>query len=36
MWQKIYDLNKSKIGDSPARLKLGTVLDLPSPPTQRQ
>ncbi len=33
MWQKIYDLNKSTIGDSPAKLKLGMVLNLPSPPT---
>jgi nucleoid-associated protein YgaU len=36
MWQKIYDLNKPKIGDSPARLKLGMVLDLPAPPDQKQ
>lgn len=34
MWQKIYDLNKSKIGESPAKLKLGMVLDLPTPPTR--
>lgn len=34
MWQKIYDLNKSTIGDSPARLKLGMVLNLPSPPSR--
>jgi nucleoid-associated protein YgaU len=36
MWQKIYDLNKPSIGDSPAKLKLGMVLNLPSPPTQKQ
>lgn len=34
MWQAIYDLNKTTIGDSPARLKLGMVLNLPSPPTR--
>lgn len=34
MWQKIYDLNKSAIGDSPAKLKLGMVLNLPSAPTR--
>lgn len=36
MWSKIYDLNKSMIGDSPAKLKLGMVLNLPSPPTHKQ
>ena len=33
MVQKIYDLNKSAIGDNPAKLKLGQVLKLPQPPT---
>lgn len=36
MWQKIYDFNKSTIGDSPAKLKLGMVLKLPTPPTRKQ
>lgn len=34
MWSKIYDLNKTQIGDNPARLKLGMVLALPSAPTR--
>ena len=32
--EKIYELNKSAIGDDRARLKLGMVLKLPEPPTQ--
>jgi nucleoid-associated protein YgaU len=32
--EKIYELNKSAIGDDMARLKLGMVLKLPEPPTQ--
>ncbi|HTL27799.1 MAG TPA: LysM peptidoglycan-binding domain-containing protein, partial [Tepidisphaeraceae bacterium] len=32
-WEKIYDANKDKIGADPAKLKLNTVLKLPSPPT---
>ncbi len=32
MVQKIYDLNKSAIGDNPAKLKLGQVLKLPQAP----
>lgn len=36
MWQKIYDFNKSVIGDSPAKLKVGMTLNLPSPPTKKQ
>jgi Tfp pilus assembly protein FimV len=31
-WQKIYDANKDAIGPNPARLKVGTVLRLPSQP----
>jgi nucleoid-associated protein YgaU len=31
-WQKIYDLNKSKIGSNPARLRVGMVLQLPKAP----
>jgi nucleoid-associated protein YgaU len=30
---EIYDLNKGKIGEDPARLKLGTVLKLPAAPS---
>lgn len=33
MVQKIYDLNKSAIGENPAKLKLGQMLKLPQPPT---
>ena len=33
MGEKIYELNKAKIGDDPARLKAGQVLELPEPPT---
>jgi nucleoid-associated protein YgaU len=33
---KIYELNKDQIGADPAKLKLGTVLKLPSPPTVAQ
>ncbi|HEV2292900.1 MAG TPA: LysM domain-containing protein [Tepidisphaeraceae bacterium] len=32
--QKLYELNKSTIGDDMARVKVGTVLKLPEPPTQ--
>jgi nucleoid-associated protein YgaU len=32
---KLYELNKSTIGPDPARLKVGTVLKLPEPPTTR-
>ena len=32
-WQKIYDANRDVIGANPARLTVGTVLRLPSPPT---
>jgi nucleoid-associated protein YgaU len=31
-WEKIYDLNKSKIGSNPARLRVGMVLELPKAP----
>ncbi len=34
-WQKIYELNRSQIGDNPARLKVGMILVLPEPPTVR-
>lgn len=34
-WQSIYDANKGVIGDSPARLKVGTVLTLPAAPTKK-
>jgi nucleoid-associated protein YgaU len=33
MVQKIYDANKTAIGDNPAKLKLGMVLKLPAAPT---
>ena len=33
MQTKIYELNKEQIGADPAKLKLGAVLKLPSPPT---
>ena len=33
MSTKIYDANKPMIGDDPARLKVGQVLQLPEPPT---
>ena len=33
---QIYELNKEQIGPDPAKLKLGTVLKLPSPPTVAQ
>ena len=36
MATKIYELNKQQIGDDPAKLKLGMVLKLPSPPTATQ
>ncbi|HUB24294.1 MAG TPA: LysM peptidoglycan-binding domain-containing protein [Tepidisphaeraceae bacterium] len=32
-WQKIYDANRALIGDNPARLKVGMVLQLPQSPT---
>jgi hypothetical protein len=32
-WQKIYTLNKSKIGSNPAHLRVGMVLALPKAPT---
>ena len=32
---KIYDANKQMIGDDPAKLKVGQVLQLPEPPTRR-
>ncbi|MDQ3439761.1 MAG: LysM peptidoglycan-binding domain-containing protein [Planctomycetota bacterium] len=32
--EKIYDLNKTAIGDDMARVKVGMVLKLPEPPTQ--
>jgi nucleoid-associated protein YgaU len=32
----LYEANKDKIGDDPAKLKLGLVLKLPEPPTQQQ
>jgi nucleoid-associated protein YgaU len=35
MWERIYDLNKAKIGNDPAKLKVGMILKLPAPPTQR-
>jgi nucleoid-associated protein YgaU len=31
-WEKIYDLNKAKIGSNPARLRVGMVLELPKAP----
>jgi nucleoid-associated protein YgaU len=31
-WEKIYDLNKKKIGSNPARLRVGMVLELPKAP----
>jgi nucleoid-associated protein YgaU len=34
-WQKIYELNRTQIGDNPARLKVGMILVLPEPPTVR-
>lgn len=36
MWERLYDLNKARIGDDPAKLKLGMILQLPQPPTQPQ
>jgi nucleoid-associated protein YgaU len=36
MATKIYELNKQQIGEDPAKLKLGMVLKLPSPPTATQ
>ncbi len=33
LWEKIYDTNKDKIGNDPAKLKLNTVLKLPQAPT---
>jgi nucleoid-associated protein YgaU len=35
MVDKIYQLNKSAIGDNPAKLKLGMVLKLPEPPVAK-
>lgn len=32
-WEKIYEMNKSKIGSSPARIRVGMVLELPQAPT---
>lgn len=32
--EKIYELNKATIGDDMTRVKIGTVLKLPEPPTQ--
>jgi nucleoid-associated protein YgaU len=32
-WESLYQANREKIGDDSARLKLGTVLQLPEPPT---
>jgi nucleoid-associated protein YgaU len=32
-WQKIYDANRAVIGENPARLKVGMVLQLPQSPT---
>jgi nucleoid-associated protein YgaU len=32
-WQKIYTLNKSKIGSNPAHIHIGEVLQLPKAPT---
>ncbi len=34
-WMKLYETNKAAIGSEPARLKVGTVLMLPEPPTRR-
>jgi nucleoid-associated protein YgaU len=31
-WEEIYKLNKTKIGDSPTKLKIGMILKLPSAP----
>lgn len=36
LWERLYDLNKARIGDNPAKLKLGMILQLPQPPTQPQ
>lgn len=35
-WVRIYELNKQAIGENPARLRVGQVLALPSPPTQQR
>jgi len=35
LWEQIYDINKAKIGNDPAKLKVGMILKLPSPPTQQ-
>ena len=35
-WESIYAANKSAIGDSPAKLKVGTVLALPAAPTAKK
>jgi nucleoid-associated protein YgaU len=32
---EIYELNKARIGDDPAKLKIGQVLKLPAPPTKK-
>jgi nucleoid-associated protein YgaU len=32
-WEEIYNLNKSTIGSSPTKLKIGMILKLPAPPT---
>lgn len=34
MWQDLYDLNKARIGNDPAKLKVGMILKLPKPPTR--
>jgi len=36
MWESLYQLNQTRIGDDPAKLKVGMVLQLPSPPTRGQ
>ena len=33
-WVRLYELNKQLIGTDPARVKVGSVLQLPEPPTQ--
>jgi nucleoid-associated protein YgaU len=35
-WTKLYEANKQLIGPDPAKLKLGTVLNLPEVPTKQQ
>jgi nucleoid-associated protein YgaU len=36
MWQDLYNLNKARIGNDPARLKVGMILKLPRPPAAAQ